>query len=231
MMPITINNQVVHLPFSWFEVTVSQYRRLLKAEGLIQQLEALSGVKKVIVEGEEKELPLVPAIEWENLSEIDFEQRIASTIQFLSEPIDLSGLPVPKEIKIGEKDYTLPKNIALKAFGQKLSLQNELAKLELDNTPQAYTDAVVFAVAVYLCDDPYSDSKARELAKEIDGCLITDIFPAGNFFFRSWINSCLESRSFLASNLNPNRSEQESERSEKPSKNLEPLTASQEGTY
>lgn len=216
MKALKINGQDVSMPTSWFEVTVSQYRKLLKAEGLTSQLEALSGI---------------PALEWENLREIDFEQHIQGTISFLNEPVDLSGLPVPKHIKVGEQPIIVPQDLTIEVWGQILSLKTELGKVMVDNSTEAYLEAVVFAVAVYLSPKPYSDTGAREFVKELDSNLITEVFPTGNFFFRSWIGSQQENLNTSLSTLSQNKSGRGSDQSGKHSKNLEPLTPSQEVTY
>lgn len=215
MIPLSANGKDFNLPISWSEVTAKQYRGLLGADHLAQQLEALTGM---------------PAADWENLREVDFEERIAPVIDFLNEGLDLSGLPVPDEIEIrkGER-VKVPKDITLKAWGQKLSLQAELGKVLGQNTALRYLDAVIFATAIYLCPEPYSDSRARDLAaNEISALPITTVFPIGDFFFRSWIRLQSAKLASSLSALSPNKAKPESKRSAKRSKSLQPLTGSPE---
>jgi hypothetical protein len=176
-----IHDYEFDLPTSWQDLTFEQGSRLFidwftkDKDDIFMLMEILSGVSHKV---------------WFNAIG-DVDANISSHIKFLSEIPNLAELPMPKSIKIGEKNITLPTNLGLQTFGQKVMLQEEINKHL--GKPHDMLKIAPMAVAVYaypgFYEAPLDSEQLKTFSEMILQCNFLDVYSAGRFFFLRSVKS------------------------------------------
>lgn len=168
-------------PTAWEDLTFDQGCRIFTewydqdSNDVMKLLSILSGVEVSV---------------WENAVG-NVEADILPRLDFMKDAPELETRPVPKTLKIGEKEITLPKNIRLETFGQKVSLQSTINKSI--GKPHDLFLIIPAAVAVYTYPQyfnaPLDSGKLKTFTELIGTCSFLDVYSAGKFFFLKSLKS------------------------------------------
>ncbi len=171
------------LPTKWEEVTLDQYLKFIKQyidTNYFNLISIFSGIPQKTLQ------KLDP----------DAEPMINQALSFLNEGgLDIESLPVPDTLIFRENEIKIPKDLAFKCLGQKLSCDNHIIGLMTDTSSIEKPDLVTafpFITAIYLhpliSDEDYDEEKAEELIPEILNLPVESIYPIASFFLRNSID-------------------------------------------
>lgn len=183
MIPYLLESHKFNLPECWEEVTTRQWFQLqevdLKDDCAI--LAILSGVPREV---------------WFNTDKIDIVEKMLPILNFMNNPLSLVRYPVPAKIKVGAREIEISKDIRLKTFGAKLTYQNELYSKDgqgkyiyLNDDHTFKSEFVPVGLSIYLCEEPFSDAKAKELIDDILNVPIAEAYPTAAFFLNNFLES------------------------------------------
>jgi len=166
MINFKIGKENYELPTSYAELTLGQFIRLRKSDGdVIDILSILLGIDKATLS---------------ILSDVDIDYKIIPYIEFLKEEFNVNEYLLPDYIEFKGKLYPRPKGIGLGTFGQKISLQKELANYEDD------IDCFPVCLAIYMQpiveDKLFDYERALEMVPEFEKIRLSEAFPLCSFF-------------------------------------------------
>lgn len=181
------------IPSSWEESTLRQMiqwrEEAKKGEiAFCKQLEIMTGV---------------PESDWLNCSAINVDTLLLPNLEWMKEPLSesyLASLPVPETVIINGKEIAIVKDIDLKTFGQKITMQTQMAKYAVkdgENITGFELSFFPIAIAIYLLEIdppriPFSDVKAFAFATECELLPLKDAFPLASFFLQRFLGSSTE---------------------------------------
>lgn len=175
MIAVRINGKRQFCPSSWYEVTVKQYVQISTEwepdkdiadrdyYGLLNILtdNSFASIRKEV----ELNITLINLVGW----------VIASPFQFEKE--------LPKALKFGKKLIPVPQDISEVSIGQMIHLRRDF----IDQS-KYLEENISIAAAILLQPaidgTPFNLSRAKQIAKELDGMAVTLIHPIGFFLLR-----------------------------------------------
>lgn len=180
MIPFKIDKYSFNLPQNNGELTVKQFLdlRKLKGNNTLQILAILSGLDESI---------------WSQTSDIDIDNKILSSLDWMTEPFDYQSFMLPDYLTIDGKKYPVPTSISIKTFGQKIAIQTLLEKCDKENID--HIDVIDQALQIYF-------ERPLEL---IWNCKLEEGFPVASFFFETWSDYLLTSQINLLANKQANK--------------------------
>jgi hypothetical protein len=175
MTPYILGEHKFNLPTCWEDVTTKQWFQLRDID-----LTDTCGILSIL-SGLDRDL-------WFNTREIDVAEKILPALDFMKQQTDLSKYPVPAKIKIGDREIEVTKDIRLKTFGARCTYQHEYAKY-MNEKGDAAIEFLPINLSIYLCPEPFSDSKAKELIDQVMEIPITQAYPTAAFFLSNFVTS------------------------------------------
>lgn len=171
MIKINFEDRVVEAPTSWEEVTVETFiNPHFLAGDSISLLSALTGVDRKALMN----------------STLDIMDKINMMVSFaVDNPHGYRG-HVPQTIKLRGQDCKIPKDIELERLGQKIMLQDAIARQNF--VYQAIPDAIAIYLAPELNGGEFDDAMIPELREEVLKLKLVDVFPVADFFLSSLRN-------------------------------------------
>lgn len=171
------------LPTSYGELTFNQFLKLKALpdpENFISVLSVLSCVDKTT---------------WEQCDNLDLDQHIYEFISFLNEPM-IGTFILPDRIQIGDKWHDRPEGIALNTFGQKIALQNAIAKCEKEGKEEyeVYPYVVALFMQPVVTKKKYDSDEVDKLVPLTMDCKLNEIFPIATFFLTNYLQYFLKKK-------------------------------------
>jgi len=166
MIKFKFENQDILMPTSWEEVTVAHFiNEGFLSGNPLKLMSVLSGISV-------KQLANTT---------IDLTDKFEKGVKFLKE--DPNGWKgngeVPSSLKLLEVECKIPINIEMKMLGQKIMLEQELAKHKY------FYSAMPEAIAIYLGPQIYPDDwyeKIPEIAEAVNLLPIFEVYNIADFF-------------------------------------------------
>lgn len=198
--------QAIQLPTSYNDLTYGQFLRLRTEYGgdLGHLLDILTGIPRSI---------------WLNLP-ISEAQKVTQYLQFLvSSSIKWDDLPLPAKLTYKGKPYDIPQDLGLETFGQKIVLESRLdaalkAPAAKPKKPEDFKTltqqhiqtqlaaSIPYIVAVYMqprvTGKSFDETEVAAVELEILNCRAVEVYPIGNFFIRSLLDSLLRGMKHLS---------------------------------
>lgn len=187
MLPIKLNGQPFNFPTEVSELTLKQFFALRKANGILDEICALTGIDRQTIANFKGREDLATC-----------QALLADLGKKLSEGFDTQS--IPKEVIIAGKTVSVPKNLKLEPVGAFISVHNLITEEQrrAADTEAAYdpTDIIPQVLAhyfwlPYMGDDVlYSEEKVENEAylEQIMSIPFTKAVPIANFFFRRYPN-------------------------------------------
>ena len=178
MIRIQIGESLFDFPTSWMEVTVRQFFQLRTwKDDFIELISILSGAPYEIIF---------------SAKQVDLDEKLLPYLKFIESPLSEKDVKKHSTIKIAGIYYPIPSEDSKFTFGQKLSLQERM--IETVNKTGSTIDCLAFAAAVYyqpiVQKKRFSTEDADAFAEEfIQGCSISEVWSAGNFFLKKSVAS------------------------------------------
>lgn len=171
-----------NVPRGYDEITIGQYIDILKWDGksLLDVVGILTGLPDEIIQNTDVHQVAQDVVKYLNWVTVP-PQFMDTESEFYCE------FPVPDTIKIGFKQYTVPKDITLETFGQKISLQVHLKMAQKDELSLAETIPMALAIYFYpiVSGKPYDEDRARELLPLIKKVNLLDAYVVSAFFLNN----------------------------------------------
>jgi len=168
MIKFTFDETKVILPTAWEEVTVAMFCNPDFLSGdAVKLLSTLSGIEKEKLYNTTEDLT-------------KYLNQVSSFV--LKNPNGWMGKELPDMLRVLEVNCTIPKNLELEKFGQKVMFGQAVAKHK--DTYQALPEAI----AIYLAPQIYPKDwfeKIDEVAKAINGMKIVHVWRIADFFLTS----------------------------------------------
>lgn len=193
--------RLVAFPAGWDELTFRQFLEIRQFEpehgGTPRLLEILTGIEREA---------------WLNM-----HAGIAGTLSSLLEWVDTPpnyDVPAPTSIKIGDKTYSVPRDLGMETFGQKITLESKVQKYEeaKGDLFELMPDAMAIYFQPIVDEGPFDDRKAELLKEVFYNCRAVDVYPIASFFLRSAKDSVASGRSHSkaasAAGIAPSRKKQ-----------------------
>lgn len=166
--------RIVDFPTGWDDLTFGQFLAIRQyddeRDGAGRLLEILSGVEKEA---------------WMNMH-AGVGGTIASLLEWTTTPHNFD-VPPGKKITIDGKDYRVPHDLGMHAYGQKLTLETKVAKAMEENRDlfEIMPDAMAIYFQPIIQDAPFNDQKAEELKDVFNKCRAAEVYPIASFFLKS----------------------------------------------
>lgn len=164
---------LVNFPSGWDELTFRQLAALRKQEGndTGHLLEILTGIER---NG------------WLNMPS-GIAGTLARLLDWVQTPLNWYQLIPPKAIKIGEKEYQVPKDLGLKTFGQKITLETKVQKMleQKKDLFEIMPDAMAIYFQPIVDGGNFDDQKAEDMRELFYDCPAIHVFPIASFFLRT----------------------------------------------
>jgi hypothetical protein len=183
---LNINDERVTCPDDWDEMKTAQYCRFKSVKKVKDGAEYLVRVFSAII-GKEYEL----------MRDLDGDEAVSvlfTTVGFVFGEEPFRDLPIPKSIKIGGIDYTIPTNVGRLTLEQNIRLRQAIQRADY------LEECIGDAVAIYLSNQRtpegnFDSDHFDELKRSVDDLPINVTFPIGffllnrvnNFGKRGWI--------------------------------------------
>lgn len=175
MIPYKLADQSFTIPEGWHEITLKQWLSLRTID--INNICAILGV-----------ITGIPEETWFYARQIEMIEKMIPNMKWIGRPFDLKKQPIPETVMLNGETVTVPKDITIKTFGQKLTYQNEMAK-HLNDDGNVKVEFLPMNLAIYLCPEPFTDQKAFALVQHIEAMPVTQAYPIGSFFLTSFLKS------------------------------------------
>lgn len=179
MIPLLLGEQKFNLPTDWNELTISQWLTLREIDftDICSILAVLTGIDRDT---------------WFSSTEFStIEERVIPHLEFLTNPIDLEKIPLPKNVTISGKTIDVPTDIGLKTYGQKIIFQKEMLK-HIDPNGDFKIEFMPRALSIYLCPEPFTDEAAKKYQTEVEQMKVVEAYPVACFFLSRLLKSWSE---------------------------------------
>lgn len=185
MTTLTSGNISINIASSYAELKVSQFLKLNHLKRESDLCEILSIIS-------DKDYKF-----WfdADVTEISLEHLMAA-IAWANTPPDFASREVPKEIKIGEKNVSVPEDLSIKTLGQQLAfIQMVLPSVQQrvqETGKVSFGDELPVALAIYLqpliTGEKFNGDTLKETIKQCEDCLVMEALPVANFFLSKFLN-------------------------------------------
>lgn len=195
--------QSVLFPTGYHDLTYKQFLRLrTEYTGDIGQLlDILTDIPRAI---------------WMKLPVAEANKITKFLSWIVDSPIKWDEIAVPATLHFHGKDFTIPKDLGLETFGQKIVLETKISQIvnamlhpaaKSSTPPNAKTVAlsaqqkaatqlvsfIPYVVATYmqprLNNTDFNEDEVLAVEQEILNCRAVEVYPIGNFFIRTLLGS------------------------------------------
>ena len=181
-MPATFNlgKHKLTVPNSWDECFTKLFFELSAADhsDYIEMLAILSGLPSSIIS---------------QARQLDLDTVLDPHLEWMGTKINWEDIKPPKEINFGVKKLTVPTDLELESFGQKVVMDgiiDECTKTKGKKTTVNFSKLIPATFAVYFAHKYYGKDFDRDLVDQfipIVGELpIMTVYPIGAFFLRTY---------------------------------------------
>lgn len=183
MIPFNLGKYSFELPQDYGELTLKQFFELRKFEGdLIGMISVLSGLDRTL---------------WEQARDINIDLTLSVYLDWLNKPFNPEDYILPDRLQINGVYYNRPKDLKSKTLAQKISLQNEMERVQKENGTDV--DLIPFALALYfhpiVTGEKYDSEKVEAFIPEIMNCKVEEAYPIASFFLLNWAKSLSKNES------------------------------------
>lgn len=179
MVEIKIEGTPYRIPAVWSEVTLAQYR------DMVRNREDLSP---------ERLLSILTGIEYDLLMNVDAskftEKKIFDRLLFVKTRVNFIEMPRPKNLVFGDKTIPVIEDPKREKLGQKLKLQqimNRAHEKQLDFPEIAAEVLATYYAPKFDLNQLWKEEKVAELIPVIEKMPVTVVLPEANFFLRGFI--------------------------------------------
>lgn len=178
MVTIQIKDKQYDVPTKWNEVTLKQYVQLNRWQKELTAVRLLS---------------IVTGIEYDTISNLpctEFSIKVMPEMEWLSEELNPLNVPRCKHLTIDGKKIKVIYDVSQERFGQKLFMQQLVAKAIEQKSDHAELVASVVSnyYAPYLHPQNKWDEKhVKETEQLIYDLPVLEVYPEADFFLRGYI--------------------------------------------
>ncbi|MBW4889854.1 hypothetical protein KXQ82_09010 [Mucilaginibacter sp. HMF5004] len=187
MLPIKLNNVSYNFPTQLSEISLKQFFALRNANGLIDEICALTGMERQTIQ---------------NFKERADLEKCRLLLNTIGDKLTggINGTKLPKHTTIDSKIVKVPANLKLEPVGAFIAVHNliteEHKNAAANNQPFDPTNIIPQVLAHYFwlpymgSDALYSDEciESEDYIHKINTIPVTDAIPIANFFFRKYPN-------------------------------------------
>jgi hypothetical protein len=198
MTPFKFGSKKINIPAGYHELTVKQFQALsaLSDKGDLKNnffdiLEVFTGIAaQVWFDAELTELA---------------ETQLLTALMWVADFPEWEKIPMPNKITVGKKKIVIPKDLSIKAFGQRMHFK------QVTNGKNIF-DAMPQALAAYLqplyTNKKFNPDEIEPMVALCGECNLFEAFPVATFFLRKYVGSSAGRMKFNTLKM-PSSSQQE----------------------